>query len=122
MAGMPIGKRFKRGLSSIKTNFKNRCELLQEPVQSESSVGTASSVAVSGRKSGESVIQNDKKVAGEQIQELTHDGSVCLTIESSTTTANDLQLSNEDDLWFQASEKLKADDPELVCNFVTSFQ
>ncbi|KAM0317008.1 hypothetical protein ACHAO8_002814 [Botrytis cinerea] len=110
---MPIGKRFKRGLSSIKTNFKNRCELLQEPVQSESSVGTASSVAVSGRKSGESVIQNDKKVAGEQIQELTHDGSVCLTIESSTTTANDLQLSNEDDLWFQASEKLKADDPEL---------
>ncbi|EMR89719.1 putative ankyrin repeat protein [Botrytis cinerea BcDW1] len=113
MAGMPIGKRFKRGLSSIKTNFKNRCELLQEPVQSESSVGTASSVAVSGRKSGESVIQNDKKVAGEQIQELTHDGSVCLTIESSTTTANDLQLSNEDDLWFQASEKLKADDPEL---------
>lgn len=122
MAGMPIGKRFKRGLSSIKTNFKNRCELLQEPVQSESSIGTASSVALSGRKSGESVIQNDKKVAGEQIQELTHDGSVCLTIESSTTTANDLQLSNEDDLWFQASEKLKADDPELVCNFVTSFQ
>ncbi|KAM0155062.1 hypothetical protein ACHAQE_006965 [Botrytis cinerea] len=113
MAGMPIGKRFKRGLSSIKTNFKNRCELLQEPVQSESSVGTAISVAVSGRKSDESVIQNDKKVAGEQIQELTHDGSVCLTIESSTTTANDLQLSNEDDLWFQASEKLKADDPEL---------
>ncbi|TGO26200.1 hypothetical protein BPAE_0064g00160 [Botrytis paeoniae] len=110
---MPIGKRFKRGLSSIKANFKNLPEVLQEPIQSESSVDTTSSVAVSIRKSGESVIQNGKKVAGEQTQELTHDDSTCLMTESLTTTTNDSQLSNEDDLWFQASEKLKADDPEL---------
>ncbi|KAF7925022.1 uncharacterized protein EAE98_007110 [Botrytis deweyae] len=110
---MPIGKRFKRGFRSIKANLKNRSDLLQEPVQSESSVDITGSGAVSDRKSGESVIQSGKKAAGEQIQEPIHDDSACLMTGSLTTTTNDLQLSNENDLWFQASEKLKADDPEL---------
>ncbi|KAF7891251.1 uncharacterized protein EAF02_001576 [Botrytis sinoallii] len=110
---MPIGKRFKRGFRSIKANLKNRSDLLQEPVQSESSVDITGFGAVSVRKSGESVIQNGKKAAGEQIQEPIHDDSACLMTGSLATTTNDLQLSNENDLWFQASEKLKADDPEL---------
>ncbi|KAF7941863.1 uncharacterized protein EAE97_006700 [Botrytis byssoidea] len=110
---MPIGKRFKRGLSSIEANLKNRSEVLQEPVQFESSVDITGSGAVSVRKSGESVIKNGKKAAGKRIQEPAHDDSTCLMTGSLTNTTNDLQLSNEDDLWFQASEKLKADDPEM---------
>ncbi|TGO86170.1 hypothetical protein BPOR_0327g00020 [Botrytis porri] len=113
LAAMPIGKRFKRGFRSIKASLKNRSDLLQEPVQSESSVDTKSSMAVAIGKSGESVIQNGKKAAGEQIQELAHDDPTCYMTGSLTTATNDLQLSNEDDLWFQASEKLKANDPEL---------
>ncbi|TGO54842.1 hypothetical protein BCON_0101g00140 [Botryotinia convoluta] len=110
---MPIGKRFKRGFRSIKANLKNRSDLLQEPVQAESSTDTTSSVAVSVRKSSESVIQNDKKAAGEQIQEPIHDHSACLIAGFLKTTVKDLQLSNENDLWFQASKKFKADDPKL---------
>ncbi|KAF5870542.1 putative ankyrin repeat protein [Botrytis fragariae] len=112
-AAMPIGKRFKRGLSSIKANLKNRSELLREPTPTESSVDTTSSVAVSIRKSGESVIWDGKEAASEQAYKPTHDDPACLIADSLTTTADDSQLSIEDDLWFQASEKLKADDPEL---------
>ncbi|KAF7950258.1 hypothetical protein EAE96_007549 [Botrytis aclada] len=110
---MPIGKRFKRGLSSIKANFKNRFDLLQVPTPTESTIDTTSSSAVSVRKSGESLIRNGKKAAGKRIQKPIYDDPACLMAESSTTSTNDFHLSYEEDFWFQASEKLKADDPEL---------
>ncbi|KAI9650863.1 hypothetical protein NHQ30_000898 [Ciborinia camelliae] len=109
---MPIVERFKRGFNSTKARFGHRSEHVQEPSQPELDLDATNPVGLSIKNDDETAIQEDKEAAGKQAQIPAHDDSACSS-KSSPTASKQWRFSSEDDLWSQASAKLKSDDPEL---------
>ncbi|KAA8565832.1 hypothetical protein EYC84_009652 [Monilinia fructicola] len=111
-AGMPIAEHFKRGFKSIKGSFVDRSGHLEEHPRAVASLIATIPVILPVENGDRSGLQDVKEAARKQGQ-ISDDGQAGSSIASLTTKSEHSHLSSENNFWFQASERLKSDDPVL---------
>lgn len=116
-AGMPIAEHFKRGFKSIKGSFVDRSGHLEEHPRAVASLIATIPVILPVENGDRSGLQDVKEAARKQGQ-ISDDGQAGSSIASLTTKSEHSHLSSENNFWFQASERLKSDDPVLVSKVI----